>query len=114
MQPAAQVTQPHLLCCRFANLGCRAKFRQPLGRSSLDRPTACKDVVDVPWIMDIFDETKLAALAKGRSALDLQMAVLQFIALSETAKGMGRTDNVEDTVTLVTEQARAFAGNRRC
>ena len=60
--------------------------------------------------MDIFDETKLAALAKGRSALDLQMAVLQFIALSETAKEMGRTDNVEGTVTLVTEQARAPIG----
>ena len=60
--------------------------------------------------MDIFDETKLAALAKGRSALDLQMAVLQFFALSETAKEMGPTDNVEGTVTLVTEQARAPSG----
>ena len=60
--------------------------------------------------MDIFDETKLDALAQSHSELDLQMAVLQFIALSETAKEMGRADNVEDTVTLVTEQARALIG----
>jgi hypothetical protein len=75
MQPVAQVTQPYLLRCRFANLGCRAKFRQPLGRSSLDRPAACKDVGDVSWIMDIFDEIKLAALAKGRSALDVKKSL---------------------------------------
>lgn len=52
----AQVTQPHLLGCRFANLGCEAKFRQPLGLLTLDQPSARKDVVGDPRIMEIFDE----------------------------------------------------------
>jgi len=42
------------------------------GQSSDNRSAACKDVGDVLWIMDISDDTKLAALAKVRSALDVK------------------------------------------